>query len=140
MKRVWCLLVFCGTLVGCASAQAHKLAEGGCAAVDGTFGPLRCPNGSSCGTYSTLTTELCATDNEDYCDMLIAFPVCCGKYNALVDTGDPCLITELRDRRNRSRILELAIDDEILVPSCSGAYIPARIALREKRERGSGTL
>ncbi len=44
----------------------------------------------------------------------------------------------MKDPRTRSRILELAEDNEILVPTCSGAYVPARIAFRDRKgEKGS---
>jgi hypothetical protein len=140
MKRVLYVFAFWVAVAGFACAQARSQAEGGCSAVEGTFGPLRCPNGSSCGTYSTLTTEPCTIDNQSFCDMLIAFPVCCGKYSSLIDSGDQCLITELRDRDNRLRILELAEDEEVLVASCGGAYFPARIALRDNNKGGGGGL
>jgi hypothetical protein len=37
-------------------------------------------------------------------------------------------------------MLELARNNEILVPTCSGAYIPARIAFRERKEKDNGGL
>jgi hypothetical protein len=44
----------------------------------------------------------------------------------------------MKDPRTRSRILELAEDNEILVPTCSGAYVPARIAFRDRKgKKGS---
>jgi len=46
-----------------------------------------------------------------------------------------CTITEMKDPQVRSRILELAKDNEILVPTCSGAYIPAGIAFRQYLEK-----
>jgi hypothetical protein len=40
----------------------------------------------------------------------------------------------------RLRVLELAEDSEILVPTCTGAYIPARIAFRGYKDRSNGGL
>jgi hypothetical protein len=39
-------------------------------------------------------------------------------------------MADVRDPRVRPRILELAQESEILVPTCSGAYVPAGIAFR----------
>jgi len=140
MRSVWCVLLFCSVVVGSVSGQSRRDAEGGCAAVGNTFGPLRCPNGSGCGTYSTVQTEVCTIDNEEFCDLLIPVAVCCGKYPTLEDTGAQCLLAEFRDKQKRSQILELASEYDILVPTCVGAYVPAKIALREHMERNNGGL
>jgi hypothetical protein len=109
-----------------------------CASVDGETGPVRCPS-SACGTYYTLQTESCNEDNE--CDYLTAISVCCGQYPNY-QVSDLCLITEMKDPGVRSRIAELAEEEgsEILVRTCSGAYIPARIAFRAHKERNNGGL
>jgi hypothetical protein len=122
--------------VGVASAQRERGQDvGACQSVDdGTFGPLRCPI-SSCGSYYTLQTEPCNVDNE--CDMLLPISVCCGKFPSYVQ-GGLCVITEMKDLRVRSRILELAMDNEILVPTCNGAYVPARVALTRAKWRDNG--
>jgi len=108
-----------------------------CSSVEGRSGPFRCPNGSACGTYYTLQTEGCNVDNE--CDSLVAFTVCCGKYPNYTNNG-LCGIAEMKDPRIRSRILDLAKNNEILVPTCSGAYVPARIAFREHRGKDNRGL
>ena len=40
----------------------------------------------------------------------------------------------MKDPRTRTRILELAEENEILVPTCGGAYVPAEVALRQHKE------
>jgi hypothetical protein len=113
---------------------------GDCTVLDGTFGPIRCPNGSSCGSYYTPQTQICNEDNEDQCQILEPESFCCGKYNIYIDPGDPCGFAEMRDPRVRSRLLELAEDNEILVPTCRGAYLPATVALRGRKEKVGGAL
>jgi hypothetical protein len=64
---------------------------------------------------------------------------CCGKYP--INTPiDPCLFAEMKNPLVRARILELAEDIEILIPTCGGAYAPARIAFRDHKEPGHGGL
>ncbi len=88
-------------------------------------------------TYSTLDTVMCDGSNE--CDMLIPISTCCGKGGTYV-VGGTCLITEMKDPHVRARILELARDTEILVPTCGGAYVPARLAFRQARWTDNGGL
>jgi hypothetical protein len=71
--------------------------------------------------------------------MLIPIFTCCGKFSNYVQGGF-CLIAEMKDQRARSRILALAEDNEILVPTCNGAYVPAKIAFKEGKRRDSGGL
>jgi hypothetical protein len=54
-------------------------------ALDGTIGPIRCPNGSSCGSYYTAQTENCTEDNADQCSILEPESYCCGKYTIAID-------------------------------------------------------
>jgi hypothetical protein len=132
MKRTWFVLLFVALSVAIASAQRNgPLDVGGCASVVSKFGPNRCPT-SSCGSYDTLQTVPCNEVNE--CDMLIPISVCCGKYPNNIQ-GDYCVIVEMKEPRVRSRILELALDNQILVPTCTGAYVPARIAFRKSKWR-----
>ena len=88
---------------------------------------------------STLDTEMCTTDNA--CNQLFAFPTCCNKGVGYSDGGDgSCLTTEMKDPRPRSRILEFAKHDEIWVPNCNGAYVPARVAFRLGKGRDNGGM
>jgi hypothetical protein len=107
---------------------------GGCAVIDSKFGPLSCPNGSSCGSYYTLQTEECNIDNEEDCEVLVPITVCCGKYATYEDGGDNCAFAKMKEPNVRSQLVELAKDNEILVPTCKGAYVPTRIAFREHKE------
>ncbi len=102
----------------------------GCAAVEGENGPIRCPNGSGCGSYYNIATQDCNIENEDECMVLEPYSNCCGAYPNYIAYGS-CIFTEMRFPRVRSAILELASDYEILVPTCSGAYVPARIAFHD---------
>ncbi len=52
--------------------------------------------------------------------------------------ADECIITEMRNPDTKSRIFEFARANTILVPTCSCAYVPARIALREHRDKNYG--
>jgi hypothetical protein len=113
---------------------------GGCKVIDGKFGPLQCPNGSSCGTYYTLQTEECNLDNEPYCETLLPISVCCGRYGNYQDSGANCSLAKMKDPAVRSRLVELAKSNEILVPTCSGAYVPARIAFQQHKRIDDGGL
>jgi hypothetical protein len=135
MRKTWLSLLLVMLFAGIASAQsARRLDVGACASVDSTFGPLRCPT-SSCGTYYTVQTEACTIDNE--CDLLLPISVCCGKFPNYVE-GGTCLLAEIKDPRVKSRMLELAKDNQILVPTCNGAYVPARVAFRKPEWRDNG--
>jgi hypothetical protein len=72
--------------------------------------------------------------------MLLPIAVCCGKYPTYIDSGALCVITEMKEPHVRSRILELALENEILVPTCTGAYVPARTAFRKSKWRDDGGL
>jgi hypothetical protein len=62
---------------------------------------------------------------------------CCGAYKSYIDAGD-CIYAEVRHQPLKSRILELAKERDILVPTCGGAYVPAGVVLRADREKSSG--
>jgi hypothetical protein len=64
---------------------------------------------------------------DNVCYFLVTTSYCCGTYPNY-QAENFCLITEMKDPRVRSRILELSQEAEILVPTCHGAYVPARIA------------
>jgi hypothetical protein len=98
-------------------------------------GPFTCPQGLSCGQYWTLSYgQQCDDQNLESCYVLEPIGYCCGKYRATWPI-DPCMITEMKDPHFRSRILEIAEENDVLVPTCNGAYLPARIALGQSRER-----
>jgi hypothetical protein len=101
-------------------------------------GPYQCPNGSSCGTYVTYSGLDCSVEFPS-CNVLAPTSFCCGKF-PINTPSDPCLFTEMRDPHVRSRLLELAADNDILVPTCSGAYVPARIAFRGNKGKDNGGL
>jgi hypothetical protein len=44
----------------------------------------------------------------------------------------------MKDPHVRSRLLALAEDNDILVPTRGGAYVPARIAFRENKGNVNG--
>jgi hypothetical protein len=46
----------------------------------------------------------------------------------------------MNDPRARSRILEFAKHDEILVPNCNGAHVSAQIAFRLGKGRDNGGI
>ena len=71
--------------------------------------------------------------------MLVPNSFCCDKYHIPLPE-DSCLFTEMKDPHARSRLLELAEENDILVPTCSGAYVPARIAFRENKGEDNGGL
>jgi hypothetical protein len=139
MKTIWLMCMMFGILSGSlAWSQRPPDANDGCVAVSGN-GPYRCPNGSGCGTYYTYSGGDCNVDNEASCMTMQIVSFCCGKYP--INTPiDPCLITKMNNPLVRRRILELAEDNEILVPTCNGAYVPAKIAFRDHKDRGYGGL
>lgn len=102
-------------------------------------GPFQCPSGSSCGNDYTVTTEACTVETEGYCLVLVPTSFCCGKYHIPLPE-DPCAFTEMKDPHVRSRLLALAEDNDILVPTRGGAYVPARIAFRENKGNVNGGL
>lgn len=122
-----------------AGPQSVKPPDSGCAVVDLYNGPYQCPNGSSCGTYYTVSSEACTIDNGESCVVLEPTSYCCGKYHIPLPM-DSCLITEMKDPHARVRLLELAEENDILVPTCSGAYVPATVALREHKGKDNGGL
>jgi hypothetical protein len=138
--RLLAFVVLSGVFASGQAQRSVKSAVGNCTVLDGTFGPIRCPNGSSCGTYYTAQTEDCNIDNEDQCNILDPETFCCGKYNIPLDPGDPCGLAEMKDPHVRSRLLELAEDNEILVPTCRGAYLPVEIVLRAHKDKADGGL
>ena len=101
-----------------------------CGIFKSRFGPIRCPN-SGCGARY-YTTQIAKCVSAEACLYWVPSPVCCGQYSTLVDGGD-CIITEFKDPKARSRIFQFAGNNDILVPTFSGAYVPARIALRERK-------
>jgi hypothetical protein len=101
---------------------------GGCKNVSGTISGIRCPYPGCGETYSVLVDSEC--NDGSPCNQLLPVSTCCGKGGSFMDTGDPCLITELRSPIRQQRIIELARDWQVLVPTCGGAYVPASIALR----------
>jgi hypothetical protein len=97
------------------------------------------PMDRAVGTYYTVTGEDCNEDNEETCTTLTPYSYCCGKFSNVWPT-DECLIAKLKDPHVRERILELAEDNEILVPTCSGAYVPANLVLRPHKGKSYGGL
>jgi len=60
------------------------------------------------------------------------FTNCCGtNYAYNVGWTNYCLFALLKDKDTQTALLELAKKEEILIPSCSGAYVPFEI-VREK--------
>ncbi|MFZ0318094.1 MAG: hypothetical protein WAL56_03135 [Candidatus Sulfotelmatobacter sp.] len=134
MKTSWMVLVVLSSAL--AWGQRPPDANDGCIAVNG-FGPYRCPNGSGCGQYYTYSGADCNVENEASCAVMQSVSYCCAKYP--INTPiEPCLITEMKNPFTRDRILELAEDNDILVPTCSGAYLSAKMAFENHKERGDG--
>jgi hypothetical protein len=148
MKRLRWLASFVMLSVAVASEQRSvdrpspiKPADVSCQAVYLYNGPYQCPNDSGCGVYVTFSGEDCNidVDNDETCMVLVRTPYRCGKYNIPIPT-EQCLFTEIKSPGIRSRRLELAEENDILVPTCSGAYVPARIALRKQKGKDNGGL
>jgi uncharacterized protein (UPF0297 family) len=137
-KNVMTLFILTvSAIAACAQNANPRPPDVGACVVPHTNGPYRCPK-TSCGTYTTVTSDECNVDNDIDCQMLLRVSNCCGQYFGYAAGGDPCVITEMRDPRKRARILELVEGNEILVPTCGGAYVPAKIALREAKQKGKG--
>ena len=131
IKSSLILLLFVMLPITMACAQ-----QGKCVTLNYVY-PIRCPN-SGCGElYPAYLSEGC--DLEGPCVYLGYTSWCCGQYMNVQVQGR-CLLAEMKGKRVRSRILELAKKNEIVVPTCSGAYVPARIALQEGGERNNGGL
>ena len=114
---------------------ATPLIGNDCEAILSSSGPYRCPNKASCGSYHTIQTENCNEDNAEQCALLQSFATCCNTYFEYLPV-DGCLFAEMRSTGVRSKLLELAREREILVPNCTGAYVPASTVFQELRSGG----
>lgn len=59
---------------------------------------------------------------------------CCGIYQIYYDYSPwGCFWTKLQDAKFESKLAQLNQTEEILVPSCNGAYIPFQTAVKSKK-------
>jgi hypothetical protein len=121
------------------SPAAARADTGACALVDAKNGPFRC-SVPACGeTYYTYQTEQCNISGP--CDAMFPVSICCGRFDNFQDLGSgTCLFTEMRDKGFKAHIMELARENEILVPTCSGAYVPARVVFQQRDGANDGGL
>lgn len=54
---------------------------------------------------------------------------CCNVPTPVWTPVGSCGIAFLKDRKTREQLALLSVDENILVPSCGGAYVPARVLL-----------
>lgn len=113
--------------------------EQGCAAFQSRFPGIRCPNAGCGETYTTYMSEACNIDNGAFCTDFQPQFFCCNHFVINVPNG-VCLFTKMREPRVRSRILELSKKNTILVPTCTGAYIPATVAFKSAEEKNNDGL
>lgn len=56
--------------------------------------------------------------------------MCCGIGQNYWAWIDDCLYVELKDPKKNSQLLELAMKQDLLVPSCDGTLLPAYVVLK----------
>ncbi len=100
--------------------------DGTCAGFNGIGLQLRCPN-SGCGeAYRGYATFSCSVDS---CIFFERIDICCGAYQNYWPSWY-CWMATFKNKEVRSRLLQLASARQILVPDCQGAYVPARLMLK----------
>lgn len=140
-SSAFCLLAV--LLACCAQAQTPagptpQIMQG-CSAFQSKLTGIRCPNAGCGETYTTYNSEACNIDNGAFCTDFQPRFFCCNHFVINVPNG-VCLFTKMREPRVRSRMLELSKKNTILVPTCTGAYIPARVAFKGDEEKSNGGL
>lgn len=98
--------------------------------------PVNCPNAGCHEQFPSLLLDRCGIGGFGPCQYFVKISWCCGAYQNWSSPSN-CLMTEMNDRSLRQRIFTLAKEEEILVPTCHGAYIPAMIAFKADLEGGN---
>ena len=92
----------------------------------------RCPVPHCGATFTSLRIDgNCKADEE--CESFTATTFCCGALTHYEQDGWDCFGTEMQNASVQKHLLELAKTNEVLVPTCHGAYVPARIAFRQRK-------
>ena len=134
-KLVFFLFVCVGTCLS-QSGPAVKPDFAGCQTLE-WYRPWPCPNRPCSGSYPQYqSTPGCTVSGAPYCVNMQPTTWCCGAYQSYYIL-DYCIFTDLQREPMRSRILELAKERDLIVPTC-GAYAPARMVLRPDEERSHG--
>lgn len=119
------LLTACLFLV-CVCSLAY--CQSGTCAVDiqGTVGT--CGNSAGCSDVYPITWPGDACDFTGSCEYFVNTTTsCCGiqGYSYLTDSGTTCEWAKFKDPKMRQDLIELAKTENILIPDCRGAYVPA---------------
>lgn len=123
MKRyVWvCLLV--SLTLGIANAQNGECGDGG-----GLLFRARCFSAACAGTV--LIAEFGGCTDPSTCTFWEESDVeCCNVPTPVWTPAGSCGIAFLKDRQTREQLALLSADENIMIPSCGGAYVPARTLL-----------
>jgi hypothetical protein len=111
------------------SASTLGFAQKSCA--DGTVlrGRATCTVGTCRETLETDLGQPCFDPGNCF-ELLTSGADCCGRTIPItLPTGNTCLFAALQDPNARSAIALLARRQRILIPTCTGAYLPAQYVL-----------
>lgn len=125
MKRVLVICLF--LIVASAALLGQKCAQSGGAL------RARCSNAGCGQIFTNYFTAGCDIDN--VCWYFESVQVCCGAYANYAPTGGTCGLAKYNEKELRSKLVQLSQNSELLVPNCSGAYVPARLVLRHSVEQ-----
>jgi hypothetical protein len=127
---VGCFFLFCMLIA--ADAQTSKCASGQGTSFSATCQSDTCLMRLRLTTQPDCTLDSCVNFDKDSID-------CCGFAVTVWIPNGNCGIAELKDKKVRSQLLILARTTNILIPTCTGSYLPARIVLaNEKQNHASG--
>jgi len=92
-----------------------------------------CSNQFCQDQYPLTTTDPCAPDGSGGCFWYLTNTYNCCGLNGTYYTAEagPCYMALLKDKNAQSDLLALARKEQILVPSCNGAYLPLQF-VRER--------
>lgn len=114
------------------SVAGFAYGQSGVCAVNVTFDVLTCGNSAGCSDVYPVTWIGDPCDFTGACEYFVNTTTsCCGiqGYSYLTDSGTTCEWAKLKDPGIRKELLELTANEDILIPNCSGAYVPATAAL-----------
>jgi hypothetical protein len=126
------ILLFAICLTEVAVAQNRTCAE----SIDVYTAP--CANQFGCtGEYPLMSLNPCMFHGNSDCYAFVSTSMDCCYIGQNFWEYDPhgCGWTKLKDTKIESELALLSETEEILIPSCSGAYIPFSPAKREERRR-----
>jgi hypothetical protein len=112
-----------------------------------SLSPLSRAQVTNCGSSLNINNGACQTPtcsdvfprtslndcNFSVCDMYVKTTTfCCSlRIRYFSGPGGPCLLANLKDPESRAKVRALAETEDILIPTCGGAYVPASALKQE---------